>query len=135
LFLAGYKTQVLPFFLGVGRQRVVLRWDTSGVLALQEAESEKWERATNALARGGITRNQFLETVGLDPVSGGDVFLTPAGVTAVPVGELGPVAEPPAEEPAVPDETEPVLEAASYAQRFLALRAPRNGHKPSEVGA
>lgn len=135
LFLAGYKTQVLPFFLGVGRQRVAMRWDTSGVLALQEAESEKWERATNALARGGITRNQFLETVGLDPVPGGDVFLTPAGVTAVPVGELGPVAEPPAEEPVVPDETEPVLEAASYAQRFLALRAPRNGHKPSEVGA
>ncbi len=135
LFLAGIKTQILPFLLGVGRQRVTLRWDTSEVLALQEAESERWERATNALARGGITRNNFLETVGLDPVPGGDVFLTPAGVTEVPVGESAPVPEVLEEEPPVPDETAPVLEAASYGQRFLARRASRNGHKPLEVGA
>jgi HK97 family phage portal protein len=139
LFLAGLKTQVLPFFLGVGRQRVSLQWDTSEVLALQEAESEKWERATNALARGGITRNHFLETVGLDPVPGGDVFLTPAGVTAVPVGEQGPGPEPPEidmpDEPAGSDETMPILEAAGYGQQFVARLASKNGHKPSEVGA
>jgi HK97 family phage portal protein len=136
LFLGGLATQVLPFFLGVGRQRVSLRWDNSDVLALQEAESEKWERATNALARGGITQNDFRQVVGLDPVPNGDVFLIGAGVVPTPAsGAPAPTVEPPANEPEVPDETEPVLEAASYAQRFLALRAPRNGHKPSEVGA
>jgi HK97 family phage portal protein len=136
LFLGGLATQVLPFFLGVGRQRVALRWDNSEVLALQEAESSKWERATNALARGGITVNDFRQVVGLDPVPNGDVFLVGAGVVPTPAfGELEPPVEPHAEEPPVPDETEPVLEAASYGQRFLASKTSRNGHKPSEVEA
>jgi phage portal protein BeeE len=74
-------TQLLPEFTGPGRPRVHVRWDNSEVLALQEAESAKWDRATNALARGGITVNDFRRTVGLDPVQGGDVFMIPAGVT------------------------------------------------------
>jgi HK97 family phage portal protein len=127
MFLAGVQTQLLPEFLGVGRPRIDVRWDTSQVLALQEAESERWERATNALARGGITRNMFLETVGLDPVPDGDVFLTPAGVVETPAGEGTPMREPGQPEPAAGEETSPpVLEAASYAERFL-LHA--NGNK------
>jgi HK97 family phage portal protein len=125
---AGVATQLLPEFLGVGRARVSVRWDTSAVLALQEAERERWERATNALARGGITRNQFLRIVGLDEVSGGDVFLTPAGVLPTPVGEATP---PPAELTEGSDETGPrseTLEAASYAHRYLA-RVNGNGNE------
>jgi HK97 family phage portal protein len=90
-FAEPVATQLLPEFTGVGRQRVHLRWDNSGVLALQEAESAKWDRATNALARGGITVNDFRRTVGLDPVASGDVFMVPAGVTLTPEG---PDAEP-----------------------------------------
>jgi hypothetical protein len=135
LFGGAVRTQLLPAFAGVGRQRVDIRWDNSRVLALQEAESERWERATNALARGGITRNMFLATIGLDPVPGGDVFLTPAGVTPTSAtGDGGVPAEP--AEPAELEESEepeeparPMLQAAArYAEDFL---VSQNGHGPN----
>jgi HK97 family phage portal protein len=113
--------RLLSEFSGVGRARVHVRWDNSDVLALQEAESAKWERATNALARGGITINDFRRVVGLDPVAGGDVFLMPAGVTT---------------QSAAPGQDMPaVTQAASYADQFLAELgrerglALANGHK------
>ncbi|HEY5985586.1 MAG TPA: phage portal protein [Streptosporangiaceae bacterium] len=108
------ESRLLPEFAGVGRATVTTRWDNSQVLALQEAESAKWERATNALARGGVTINDFRRTVGLDPVPGGDVFLMPAGVTAQPASD---VASAPA---AVPAGQPPQPQAASYAREFLA---------------
>lgn len=136
MFNAVYRTQLLPFFQGVGRERVQTRWDNSDVLALQEAESEKWERATNALARGAITRNMFLRTVGLDPVPGGDVFLTPAGVVPTPATEE---AGAPATEPAEGAEPAALREAASYAESVLADLAHRqngrNGHHPTAIMA
>lgn len=105
--------RLLPEFSGVGRARVHLRWDNSEVLALQEAESSKWERATNALARGGIMINDFRRTVGLDPVPGGDVFLMPAGVTQQPAGTAAAPAQPPV------SGQPPQMQAASYALQFL----------------
>ena len=124
------QTQLLPEFTGVGRARVHLRWDNTDVPALQEAESAKWERATNALARGGITINDFRRTTGLDPVDGGDVFLLPAGVTPQPADSIAaPAAAPvPATTPGQPP---PQLAAASYADEFLArkqLAVNGNGH-------
>jgi HK97 family phage portal protein len=134
LFGGGVRSQLVPEFSGPGRSRIDVRWDNSEVLALQEAATERWDRATNALARGGITRNMFLQTVGLDPVPGGDVFLTPAGVIEQPAGE----------EPA-PTETGPVtleaaayvdrfLENASYARKFLAQQPSSNGKVPAQTG-
>ena len=126
------RSQLLTEFSGVGRQRVVLRWDNSEVLALREAESARWERATNALARGGITINDFRRTVGLDPVGAGDVFLMPAGVVPQPADALAEPAE-----PADPAATQPAaLQAASYAETFLSELARKkstelahaNGH-------
>jgi HK97 family phage portal protein len=128
-FLEPVRTSLLPEFSGVGRSRVELRWDNADVLALKEAESARWERATNALARGGVTINDFRRTVGLDPVPGGDVFLLPAGVTPQPSDQIAQPVEP--TEPA----ERPQLEAASYALRFLRERdhdralAVRNGHR------
>lgn len=130
------QSQLLPEFSGVGRQRVHIRWDNSEVVALREAESAKWERATNALARGGITINDFRRTVELDPVPGGDVFLMPAGVMPQPADQIGSAPEPtsgpvPSDQPT----DQPMLQAASYAQSFLAelgRKTPRelalNGH-------
>jgi phage portal protein BeeE len=83
-FVEPVRSQLLPRFLGVGRNRVRVAWDNSDVLALKESETTRWERATNALARGGITRNDFRQLVGLLPVPGGDVFLTPAGIVPQP---------------------------------------------------
>lgn len=114
--------RLLPEFSGVGRQRVRLGWDNSAVLALQETETAKWDRATNALARGGLTLNDFRRTVGLDPVDGGDVFYIPAGVVPMPVGQVGvPSAPLPASpsNPGGPPNGQPGTEAASM-HRFLA---------------
>jgi HK97 family phage portal protein len=86
-YLDPAKRRLLPRFQGAGRRRLRLAWDTSEVLALKEAQTSQWERATNALARGGITRNDFRTLVGLATVPGGDVFLTPAGVIPQEVGE------------------------------------------------
>ncbi len=118
-------SQLLPEFSGVGRARVHLRWDNSEVLALREAESAKWERATNALARGGITINDFRRTVGLDPVAGGDVFLMPAGVVPQPADSI---AAAPAPAPAGPAGGQPPqLAAASYAGAFLTELGRKQG--------
>lgn len=83
---SAYSSKLLPYFVGAGRRSVMLGWDNSTVPSLREAESARWERATNALARGGITRNDFRQVVGLPPVPNGDVFLTPAGVVAEQAG-------------------------------------------------
>lgn len=117
------RRRLLPEFLGVGRARVIPKWDNSEVIALQESETAKWDRAANALARGAITINDFRRTVGLDPVPGGDVFLTPAGVVPTPADELG-----------VPIVPTVAVQAASYADNVLvelARKRPRelvNGH-------
>lgn len=76
--------QLLPLVdpPGQGKRRVSLRWDNSEVLALQEAEGTRWERATNALRAGGMTINDWRREVGLPDVEGGDVFMIPSGVLA-----------------------------------------------------
>jgi HK97 family phage portal protein len=136
-FLEPVRTRLLPEFSGVGRSRVELRWDNSQVLALQESEQARWDRATNALARGGVTLNDFRRTVGLDPVENGDVFLMPAGVTPMPAdGDLQPALPAPAADEGEgegEDSQPPQLRAAAlgYAEEFLAERkqlAARNGH-------
>jgi HK97 family phage portal protein len=88
-FRDAFADRLVPGFTGVGRRSIMLQWDISNVPALREAESARWERATNALARGGITRNDFRRTVGLPPVPNGDTFLTPAGVVSEPAGLPG----------------------------------------------
>jgi len=122
-FAAPVRSRLLPQFAGVGRARVRVDWDNSGVPALREAETDRWERATNALARGGITINDFRRTVDLDPVDGGDVFLTPAGVVPTHLGQD--------QQPQQPAPAQ--LEAASYAVDFLKRRkqlvsSNGNGH-------
>jgi hypothetical protein len=130
-FAEALRTRLLPSFAGVGRARIRLAWDNSGVLALREAESDRWERATNALARGGITINDFRRTVDLEPVPGGDVFLMPAGVVPNPVGDQAPAPSP---------EGQAERSAASYALRIveqaaIERKAAGNGHRELDVEA
>lgn len=120
------ETRLMPEFSGTGRQRVTTRWDNSQVLALQEAESSKWERAVNALSHGGITVNDFRRVVGLDTDAAGDVFLLPRGAVPLPAGAVpqpGDVigAQPPGEQPGLqpPAPPEPQVRVASYADQFL----------------
>lgn len=93
-YIEPVRSWLLPLFAGVGRRSVRVEWDYSGVPALKEQQGALWQRATDALARGGITRNDFRQVVGLPAVPGGDVFLTPAGVVPQEVGQdLRPPAE------------------------------------------
>jgi hypothetical protein len=145
LFGAPVRYRLVPEYSGVGRARIDARWDNSRVLALQEPEDRKWERATNALARGGITRNMFLSTVGLDPVPGGDVFLTPAGVTPTPASDQA-AGDLEGDEPELPAEPA-ALRAAAYGAEFLnrlqakaanepgrdLADASANGHRPTDA--
>ena len=129
-FEANFRQRLLASFLGVGRARVYLRWDNSGVLALRESEAARWDRATAALRAGGITINDFRRTVGLPPVDGADVFLTPAGVAPTPLGQTPPRPAPPAPaEPTTPEPESPAeREAAAYAAAVVdrARRDPNN---------
>jgi len=142
------ETQLLPEFSGTGRARVTTRWDNSQVLALQEAESAKWERGVNALAHAGITVNDFRRLVGLETDPAGDVFLLPRGAVPLPAGAVpapGDVVglQPPGEQPGQvppgdapgmlkPAPPLPQIRVASYADEFLAslVREPPrvNGH-------
>jgi hypothetical protein len=92
-FIDPVRGRLLKPFLGVGRRSVRVAWDNSEVLALKEALDSKWSRATNALARGGITVNDFRMEVELPTVPGGNVFLVPAGVVpTVALDEAGAAA-------------------------------------------
>jgi HK97 family phage portal protein len=92
-FIDPIRGRLLKPFLGVGRRSVRVAWDNSEVLALKEALDSKWSRATNALARGGITVNDFRMEVELPTVPGGNVFLVPAGVVpTVALDEAGAAA-------------------------------------------
>jgi len=121
-FIEPIRTRLVPEFSGVGRQTIRVDWDNSEVLALREAESAKWERATNALARGGITLNDFRDVIGLDPTANGDVFLIPAGVTPMPADTPIPTGDRTAP---------PQLQVASYAEELLRLSP--NGKETTSV--
>lgn len=86
-YIEPVRSWLLPLFAGVGRRSVRADWDYSGVPALKESQGALWQRATEAFARGAITRNDFRAIVGLPSVPGGDVFLTPAGVVPQEVGQ------------------------------------------------
>jgi HK97 family phage portal protein len=79
-FIEPIRSFLVPAFTGVGRRPIRSDWDNSGVLALRESQGSLWERSNEALKSGGITRNDFRRLVGLPPVPGGDVFLTPLNV-------------------------------------------------------
>lgn len=80
LIREAFTKHLLPLFQRNGRTNVILRHDYSEVLALQESEEKRWTRATDGLRAGGLTLNDYRREVGLEEVTGGDVFLMPSGV-------------------------------------------------------
>jgi HK97 family phage portal protein len=77
-------SDLLPEF--GGNTGLVVAFDTSGVVALQENVKELRAWANEALRAGGITRNQYLGYLGLPPDPAGDVYLMPMTTIAVPAG-------------------------------------------------
>jgi HK97 family phage portal protein len=87
-WLEQVRSQLLPNFKGVGKPRIRIDWDNSGVLPLKETQQQLWDRATRAAQVGAITINEFCHAVGLpDKGPAGDVYLTPAGIVPQPLGE------------------------------------------------
>lgn len=64
---------------GDGRR---VKFDTSGVPALQEDADKKAERIGKAYDRGAAKRNEYREAIGLDPDPEGDDYKMPSGEVA-----------------------------------------------------
>lgn len=84
-------------------EKIRLAWDFSAVKWLQEDEDAKQARARENFKAGGLTLNQFLETIGEKPDAGGDFRILPFNVITIPAG-VTPTGEPqapppPAQEP------------------------------------
>ena len=93
--------QLLPMFSTNGRTNVdLIEFDLSRVPILQDAESEKWDRAEEQIKVGAITINEWRKDVGLDTVAWGDVWWAPGMVMPIESGELPELPQPePMEEP------------------------------------
>jgi hypothetical protein len=93
--------QLLPMFSTNGRTNVdLIEFDLSRVPILQDAESEKWDRAEEQIKVGAITINEWRKDVGLDTVAWGDVWWAPGMVMPIESGELPELPQPePVEEP------------------------------------
>ena len=80
-FIASELTeQLLPLFPGQGD---VIELDTSGVEALQEDESERWQRARSQIEVGALTINEWRRAIGLTEVAWGDTWWAPGTLLAV----------------------------------------------------
>jgi|GEM_PF-553441 len=84
--------QLLPMFKG---QADECAFDLSDVDVLQEAEDAKWDRWERQLDKGAATINDYLESVGKDPVPWGKVWWAPAaGGGVVPIKTDAPPVSP-----------------------------------------
>lgn len=89
---------LLPEF--ASDESVSLEFDLSGVAALQEDKQKVWERALDALSRGGITINQFHAAVGLPGLGGdGDILYLPISVQPIRPEDLAGLADQTVEPP------------------------------------
>lgn len=64
-----------------------LQFDLRKVRALQEEETKIWERVTLAFNRSLLTRAQALQSLGIEPNDGDDVYFVSLASEFVPVGE------------------------------------------------
>jgi hypothetical protein len=83
-----------------------LTFDISKVRVLQEDRDALYKRESDALRVGGITINQFLQSIGKEPVPDGDIYLIPSLATPMTVEKLKETAAdmtpPPAPQPIDP---------------------------------
>ncbi|MCJ7830934.1 MAG: phage portal protein [Dehalococcoidia bacterium] len=110
-FIASELTeQLLPMFPG---EADLAEFDLSEIEVLHEAETAKWARASDKIARGAITINEWREGEGLEMVPWGDAWWAP--ISLVPISAKKPV---PAE--AGPEETlEPEPEETAPAEERM----------------
>lgn len=75
-FIATELTEkLLPLFPAQAGE--LIEFDTSGVVALQEAEGDKWTRAKEQLGAGALLINEWRDSIGQPAVPWGDVWWAP----------------------------------------------------------
>jgi HK97 family phage portal protein len=77
---------LLPEFESIDQiraKRVRVNFDMSQVMAMQEDEDARHDRARKNFQAGGITINEFRELVGMEPIDGEDYFLQPKSIDVV----------------------------------------------------
>lgn len=102
--------QLLPMFPGEADE---IEFDLSDVEALQEGEGEKWTRHKEQIELGVMTRNEWRELMGLEPLEWGDVWWGQSSLVPIENAEVEPppapevvVEEPPKQLPPPADEAE-----------------------------
>lgn len=73
--------KLLPMFPAQAGDEIA--FDLSGVVALQEAEGDKWKRALEQLERGALLINEWRDEVGKPPVAWGDVWWAPSSLRPI----------------------------------------------------
>lgn len=119
---ADIREQLLPMFRSGPDQ---FEWDYSKIPALQEAESQVWEREGAQLDRGALTINEWRKAKGLPEVPWGDVWWAPVNKAPVADDQVNPTNDP-AVRPA--DPPQPSSPPADPARDLTILRAALNGH-------
>lgn len=93
-----------------------LEFDLSGVEVLQEAQGDKWTRASEQIKQGAITINEWREAEGLDPLPWGDSFWAPFNLIPISTGDL--------QVPNLPAKTPVEDEAERSAFRYIEYGSP-----------
>ncbi|GGM64139.1 hypothetical protein GCM10012275_38360 [Longimycelium tulufanense] len=95
------EEQFLPMFGRRGRSTPDhVAFDFSRIAALQESQSEAWDRERQAIEVGALTVNEWRKKHGMPPVDWGDVWWAPVNKAAVtsagsqPQGDTSPTALP-----------------------------------------
>lgn len=65
-----------------------IAFDITKVRVLQEDRDALYKRESEALSAGGITINQFLQSIGKEPIKEGDVYLVPSTSTPMTAEKL-----------------------------------------------
>lgn len=129
---------VIPMQLAIGRQltkqlvpdfealapRWRVRFDTTGVSAFQEEETEKATRIKTLVSAGVMMVSEGQELAGLEVDPSQNVYLRPGGIVAIQEGDAGlaPVAATPAPTPAngePGDEGDPATPAAPTTEEII----------------
>lgn len=122
--------QLLPMFPG---RPLHAEFDLTKVPALQESATSVWDRQRQQIESGGLTINEWRESIGLPPVKWGDSWWAPVNKSAV----NGPTKPAPAPAPTDPQQQDVPADQADEMMAMLDLqqlefrhgRLALNGHK------
>lgn len=116
-FAEEIQWQLLPEFEDTEKTGAEFGFDTSQVRVLAEDRDALFKRQSEALRSGGITINQFLTSLSMDTVEGGDVFYVPSTSTPMTIDRIVSIAD--GTQQAPPVVTPPAAKMAADIDRLL----------------